>query len=70
MPIEDHIDRALQEIRESILRIESKLDARVEKVDERLRVLEQRIAQVWILGAFGTLVIVPLISYVVHKVVP
>lgn len=59
--------RDLEELKAALLRIETKLDSRVEKVDERLRMLEQRMAQVWVLGALGVLVFAPLISLVIRK---
>ena len=48
---------------------ETKANAeRLDKLDERIRALEQKVAQVWILGTVLAIIVVPLISYVIHKV--
>ena len=48
---------------------ETKLNAeRLDKLDERMRATEQKVAQVWIMGSVGAFIVVPLISYVIHKV--
>jgi len=64
----DRIERDLLEMKASILRIENKLEDRGEKVEDRLRSLEQKMAQVWVLGGLGVFVLAPLVGFVLRKV--
>jgi glutathione S-transferase len=61
------VERDLEDMKAALLRIEERLDKKSEKVDDRLRVLESRMAQVWVLGILATLIVAPLISLVIRK---
>ena len=62
MPIKNgsRVSQALEETKDNA--------ARLDKLDERMRATEQKVAQVWILGTVLAIIVVPLISYVIHKV--
>jgi hypothetical protein len=67
MDADVRIERDLEEMKAAILRIEQKLESRGEKVEDRLRVLEQKLAQVWVLGTLGVFVLAPLIGLIIRK---
>ena len=64
----EHLEAQLSEMKAALVRIEAKMDAKDDKMDERLRSLETKMAQVWILGALGVLVFAPVISFIIRKV--
>lgn len=63
----ERVERDLEDMKAALLRIEERLEQKGEKVDDRLRNLESRMAQVWVLGLLATLIIAPLISIVIRK---
>jgi glutathione S-transferase len=63
----ERVERDLEDMKAALVRIEERLDKKGEKVDDRLRVLESRMAQIWVLGILATLIVAPLISLVIRK---
>ena len=67
--LEDRLEKGLEGLHEALVRIEQKLDAQHDRLEERVRVLEQRMAQVWVLGALATFIVGPVLALVVGKMV-
>ena len=56
------MERGLSEIKDTLVRMEAKLDGKSGELDLRVRALETRMAQVSLLGLIGTLVIGPFLG--------
>ncbi len=67
--LEDKVDAGLAELKATLVRIEEKLDARHEKLEDRVRTLETGVARVYALGALGTLIVGPVIGVIISKMV-